>query len=106
MSDLYLEPTLVNVTGAKVVEHVSKAGNRLLKIILMYKNGGNIPGLVPHYLSFDGNAGYFGRRLWKRLAGTEPPASVDEALERSNEIAIPQSVLVKQDGKFLRVEGW
>lgn len=106
MSDLYLEPTRVNVTGAKVAEHVSKAGNRLLKIILMYKNGGNIPGLVPHYMSFDGNAGYFGRRLWKRLAGTEPPASVDEALERSNEIAIPQSVFVKQDGKFLRVEGW
>jgi len=43
---------------------------------------------------------------WKRMAKSDPPASVDEAIARSGEVAKPSAILVAKDGKYMRVSGY
>ena len=58
------------------------------------------------WLCFD-HSGYAAKKAaqrWVRLGGQVPtPASVDEALERSDELVSPDEIKLQKDGKFWRV---
>jgi DNA repair protein RadD len=54
-------------------------------------------------LEHDGYALQKARAWWLRHAGTPPPATVKEALERKGELKKPEAIEVKKDGKFDRV---
>jgi hypothetical protein len=90
-------------------DYESKAGNRMLKLSIYGSlNGGGIPKRVYHFLDFEGNGSEYGRTkarmFWRQLDGDEPPPdTVEEALERFDELTIPDEVQVQEDGKYLRV---
>jgi len=60
------------------------------------------------WLCFEHEPGYAltkAREWWQRLAGTAPPSTVDEALERQDEINPPDEIRVKPNGKYFEIVG-
>ena len=92
------------------VAHVSKAGNVMLKLTLLCALPGRTPITVNQFMDIEGMGSLYGqsraRMLWRRLAGTEPPETVAEALERAGELNIPDYVELKQDGRYWKVARW
>ncbi|CAB4167791.1 SSL2 DNA or RNA helicases of superfamily II [uncultured Caudovirales phage] len=54
-------------------------------------------------LEHDGYAQQKARAWWLRHAGTTPPVTVKEALERKKELRRPEAIEVKKEGKYDRV---
>ena len=90
--------------------HKSKAGNRMAKLTLMCRNGGLAARFVYLYLDFEGQGSAVGqmkaRDWWRRMTGAEPPETVTEAVDRVDELKIPDRVMVASRGKYLQVAGW
>jgi DNA repair protein RadD len=87
--------------------HVSKKGNRMVRLTVECRPGGD----VSTYLDFEGNAGAFAKaravRFWRTLAAGDPPRSVSDAIARLDEIRIPEEVeLVRDSNNYLKVKGW
>lgn len=63
---------------------------------------------VSDWLCFEHQNGArdMGHKKWNDLCGdTPPPATVDEAMERSEELSNPSQILIRKDGDFWRVIG-
>lgn len=92
------------------VEHISKAGNIMLKLTLLCALPGRTPITINQFLDIEGMGSLYGqsraRMLWRRLAGTEPPKTVLGALERADELNIPDYVEIEQDGRYWKVTKW
>lgn len=61
--------------------------------------------VIAEWVCFD-HAGFPRQKAvqwWQVMAGTTPPASVSEALDRSGEIRAPGEVVVRREGKYKRV---
>jgi DNA repair protein RadD len=95
--------TVLHWDGA---EYVSSKNNLMFKLMLQCRPGGT----VNTYLDFEGNGSLYGKvkakQLWRKIAKTEPPETVNEAVERINELVIPETVKLYKDNKYLRVAGW
>jgi len=56
-------------------------------------------------LQHTGQAQWRAAQWWKRMAGTPIPRTVEEALERVDEIDPPKQVCVQPDGRYFRIVG-
>jgi DNA repair protein RadD len=105
-------PTVVSVVEAAFNEYVSKAGNRMMRLGLTCQADHSInPIWCNEFLDFDGNNEWAmgkARRLWASLVGTDPPASVDEAVERHGEMlmSVPARIEVAMKNKWWNVSRW
>jgi DNA repair protein RadD len=105
-------PTVVSVVEAAFNEYVSKAGNRMMRLGLTCQASHSInPIWCNEFLDFDGNNEWAmgkARRLWASLVGTDPPASVDEAVERHGEMlmSVPGKIEVALKNKWWSVARW
>ena len=110
MADVKWSPFEVAVTSCTPSAYRSRAGNDMLKLSLMCRSDSPFPLLVNHFLDIEGQASGYGqskaRLLWRRLAGTEPPETVGEAVRRAGELHMPERIVVKQNGNFLNVVRW
>ena len=97
-------PSKVNYWDAN--KYISSKNNKMIRLILNCKPGGD----VSTYLDFEGNASEYGqtraRRFWRRLAKSEPPETVEEAVARLGELRIPETVDLYPENNFLKVMGW
>ena len=86
--------------------HKSINNNVMFRLLLDCQPGGH----VFTYLDFEGNGSPYGqnkaRQIWRKIAKGEPPATVNEAIDRLDDINIPNSVELVKDNNFLRVCGW
>jgi hypothetical protein len=85
----------------------------MLKLIISArdKNGGFLPKVFYHFWDIEGNASNYGRQkamaAWRRFGGLNPvPETIQEAIQRFDELAFPTDVRVKQNGKYLNVVEW
>jgi DNA repair protein RadD len=87
-------------------KYISAKNNLMIRLMLNCVPG----GVVNSFLDIEGNGSEYGqqkaRQLWRKLANSEPPDSVSEAVERLGELNIPSNVKLYKDGKYLRVSGW
>jgi DNA repair protein RadD len=96
-------------------KHVSRAGNVMLKLMLSCAEPDtNMPIQLNHFLDIEGNGSEYGARraahLWKKLSGTngnfQVPKTIEEALDRFDELTFPDEIQIRPDGKYYKVIGW
>lgn len=106
------EQRYLKIEDIEPVEYESKAGNKMLKLFVHGSlNGGKLPKRLMDFLDFEGNASEYGRKkarmFWRQLGGDEPPPdTIQEALERFDELTVPEEVKVREDGPYLKIVGW
>lgn len=92
--------------------YTSRAGNYLFRLsMLCALQHSSVPEMVNYYFDFEGKSNSLwllgrSRQDWRRLAGTEPPCSIDECVARMTELHIPEKIQVKLKGKYYNVESW
>lgn len=111
MKDVRFSPHIAEILQVSPpVAHTSKAGNTMLKLTMLCALNERYPFTVCHFLDLEGQASSYGqskaRMLWRRLAGTEPPNTVEEAERRAGELHFPDTVELKQDGRYWKVAKW
>lgn len=90
--------------------HQSRVGNTMLKLTLSCQhNACRIQ--VNYFMDLEGQGSRFGkfkaRRLWKELSsGRTAPSTVQKALERIDELTIPEKLRVRRKEGFFNVVGW
>ena len=90
------------VAFQQVSLHHSLKGNTSLKVTYF---GADNKRIANEYWSFD-DGGYHAnqrRAWWQKVVGTEPPQTTAEAHTRRAELPCPVAVLLKEDGKYLKV---
>ena len=109
MRALSWTPQRIKVLAWSVDLHRSLRGHVMLRLDIDGQNGGP-PLRVSHYLDIEGASGLFARgkarETWLLLAGSKPPASLAEAMDRRGEIKLPPRVMIKRNGKYLNVVRW
>lgn len=105
------KPFNMDVKYVEISEHISKKGNRMVKVSL--SNDSFINRMeVNEFMMFDPDSHPFARgkaiQTWISLVKTEPPRNVDEALDRHGELemSIPPQIQVIEDGRWLKVYKW
>jgi len=113
MREINFGPWSMDVLSVTPRYHISRAGNAMLKLIISArdKNGGFLPKVFYHFWDIEGNASNYGRQkamaAWRRFGGLNPvPETIQEAIQRFDELAFPTDVRVKQNGKYLNVVEW
>ena len=106
-------PFVVEISEQNISDFISKKGNRMLRVNLVgFAPGSFITQFVNVFFDFEGNASEWSqkkaRQQWRFLVQTEPPESMEEALERQGELAmsIPRQIEVVQNGRWMNVHSW
>ncbi len=91
--------------------HTSKRGNHMAQLsMLCAMDGASLPIMVNAFFDFEAQSGPWmqsrSRKDWWELAGTPPPASVDEALTRMQELRIPDRITVIRKQGYYNVVSW
>lgn len=104
------------VKRIEIVKHISKANNRMLKVILVVgirdKNGWIDYSKIYHYLDIEGSASSYGQykaqRIWEDVCQTTAPFTVEEALQRKEQFyrGVPRQITLKKDGQYWKVHTW
>lgn len=91
------------VTGMNFYRH--KKDGRADTLRVEYQSG--IMNVYKRWLSFEGTGGAreFACFWWRKMAGTVPPKTIAEALERASEIKRPHTVHIKKVGKYFEITG-
>ena len=91
------------VTGMNFYRH--KKDGRADTLRVEYQSG--IMNTYKRWLSFEGTGG--GREFacfwWRKMAGTIPPKTIAEALERAKEVRKPHTIHIKKVGKYFEITG-
>ena len=94
-------------------DFISRRGNRMLRLVMYcLPQGDSIPKTVYDYWDIEGQGSSYGRakakEKWEKLTTSNelPPTSVDEALDRIDEIKLPKTVWLELQGKYLNVKRW
>ena len=112
-SDLLLQKGIVvNVLFSYVARHVSRKGYVMLKILLTCQSDelGDLPFYVQDCLDIEGNISnrwkYRAQQTWMWLTkGSLPPQTIENALQRKNELKIPNQITVKKtENGYINVE--
>lgn len=106
-------PFLIYVTKITPSEHQSKAGNRLLRLVIQGRTEGNDPVTVYEYLDPEAilsewRKEYFGA-WWQRFAIPTAqiiPSNIAIAVARFPSLRLPKRITVRRQGKFLNVFSW
>jgi DNA repair protein RadD len=97
-------PVWVQVDDLRVFRHEKPGGTPTLRA--EYGSGTMV---YRQWLCFDHPPGFArdkARHWWRGVAGTEPPASVNEAIDRQHELKAPAEIRVKAAGKYWEVLAW
>jgi len=98
LEDFMVEPAWVNVDSVEYSKHIKRSnGNASLKLSFQC-------GLQEfyHWVSFKQR--FISSNFWLQMGGEKPyPDSVDEALERTHELAKPARIRVDVSGKYPKV---
>lgn len=103
---------VAKIERAEIGKFTSKAGNKMLKIMMYCSNGGNITFPVNHFLDIEGNGSTWGHKnaeyFWKKIVQTDYPLTVDEAANRYGEIlmSLPDYVSLEKRGEWWNVRSW
>lgn len=90
-------------------DYTSQAGNHLVQVLAFSSapDLASVPIKATDYWAFDENSSLWqrdkSRKIWAKLTGTEPPKSVEEALQRRKEIIKPGEVKVAKKGKYYNI---
>ena len=100
------------VSSWRMDDFTSRKGNRMVRISLVVSapEWSRIPLLVNQYFDFAGDASLYGksraRMDWLRLAGTRPPETVEEAIDRAGELNMPEWISIKRKDQYYNVARW
>jgi len=107
------ESMVMEIQHSTIEDFISKKGNRMLKLSLACRLPDSVvTNWVNEFFDFEGNASGWtkgkARRVWGALVGTEPPESVDEAMNRQGELimSLPDKIEVIEKGKWMNVNYW
>jgi len=103
ISGQFVKPERLTVSDIKYSSHKKRLGQRSLKVT--YRCGLIIQ---KEWVCLE-HTGYALRKAhiwWERMAGTKPPKSIDEALDRTNELKKPLSIIVQQKGKYTEIASY
>ena len=94
-------------------DFVSRKGNRMLRLVMYcLPEGDTIPKTVYDYWDIEGQGSSYGmqkaRNNWRNFSISEddPPETVNEAMDRIDEIKLPDTVWLELQGKYLNVKRW
>jgi superfamily II DNA or RNA helicase len=96
-------PAWVPVEDVRFFRHDKPGSHPTLRV--EYGSGMSV---YRQWLCFEHDPGFAltkAHQWWRQMAGTAPPATVDEALERAGEITPPDEVRVKPNGKYFEIVG-
>jgi DNA repair protein RadD len=96
-------PAWVPVEDVRFFRHDKPGSHPTLRV--EYGSGMSV---YRQWLCFEHDPGFAltkAHQWWRQMAGTAPPATVDEALERAGEINPPDEVRVKPNGKYFEIVG-
>lgn len=101
----------VHVLRYSAAPYWSRKGNYMLKLSMSCQfDNIAIPVRVNQFLDLEGLASNYGqmkaRQVWRELAGTDAPATVDEAYARVQELRWPECITVKRQDKYYNVVSW
>jgi DNA repair protein RadD len=96
------------VVGYVFREHVSKRGN-LMAVMEVTLQSCESSVTLQVYLDFEGQGSAYGqkkaRAIWQRFGKGKPPATVREAISRSPEFRMPESVMIcRQSDGWTKIE--
>jgi DNA repair protein RadD len=96
-------PAWVPVEDVRYFRHEKAGSHPTLRV--EYGSGMSV---YRQWLCFEHDPGFAlnkAHQWWRQMAGTAPPATVDEALERASEITPPDEIRVKPNGKYFEIVG-
>jgi DNA repair protein RadD len=91
----------------QLMPYKSYKGNYMLKLVITHNKGEPIN----YFIDIEGNASGYGyekaQKWWKRYScKPTPPANIDAAMERQNELILPEQIDIRRDGKWWKIRGW
>lgn len=96
----------------RLEDFTSRAGNRMARLSMLCSapDWSSLPVLVNQFFDFAGSASAYGksraRMDWVRLAGTVPPSDTGEAVARTGELHLPDTISIKRSGQYFNVARW
>ena len=106
-------PQTASVCSSLFEDFTSKRGNRMLRLIMYcLPEGATIPKTVYDYWDLEGQGSAYGRTKardkWRTLSVNDepPPETIDEAMDRIDELRVPPTVLLELQGKYFNVKKW
>jgi DNA repair protein RadD len=98
-----IKPELVDVTAVNYRRHVKRTGEGKPTLRVDYASG--MLKAYSEWVCFEhtGRARENACRWWRERAGTVPPSTIEEALQRQGELHCPARIAVRPEGKFHRI---
>jgi DNA repair protein RadD len=97
----------VKVQSYEGYRYVSKAGNKMIKLVVYTSKGA-----VNEFLDIEGNGSEYGRKkalMWWRARDNynpDPPRSCEEAIKRLPDLHIPENVTIRRENGYYKVVEW
>lgn len=113
--DLILQERVKNkimeLQRVSALRHISKKGNKLLKVSMCFDSGRAIPEVVNAYFDIEGQAHPYAKakaqEWWQLMGGKQPvPDSVEDALNRFSELQLPAFMEIDFTGKYPKIKRW